>query len=181
MKPFNIILPLAVLWSISASGQTVNPQITAEELRAHVKYLASDELEGRGSGTEGNRKAAAYIAEQMKRYGLRPAGDNGTYFQTFEFVASVKVGKSNQCVVESRSAEAGKQELRPDVDFRPLGFTTNATVSAPLAFVGYGISAPESKYDEYADLDVNGKIVVALRFGPDGNDVHSDLNKHGSE
>ncbi|MBM2840764.1 MAG: putative aminopeptidase [Bacteroidetes bacterium] len=180
LKNITLFLSFTSLLWIGASAQTIGPEITAAELKAHVKYLASDELEGRGSGTEGNRKAAAYIADQMKKYGLKPAGDNGTYFQNFDFVAAVKLGKANQCVIESKGLPKTQIELKPDVDFRPLGFTTNASVSVALVFVGYGISAPESKYDEYKDLDVNGKIVVALRYGPDGNDMHSDLNKHTS-
>jgi aminopeptidase YwaD len=175
-----IILSLLLCTSVAAFGQTPTAAITAEELKAHVKYLASDELEGRGSGTEGNRKAAAYIADQMKQYGLKPAGDNGTYFQTFEFTASVKLGKANQCILEGSALPGGKSELSVDTDFRPLGFTTNVSVTGPIVFVGYGISAPDNKYDEYKGLDVNGKIVVALRFGPDGDDVHSDLNKFTS-
>jgi hypothetical protein len=177
-RSVTFLLALQTLVWIGVNGQSSKPEITAEELKAHVKYLASDELEGRGSGTEGNRKAAEYIANQMKQYGLKPAGDNGTYFQTFDFVAAVKLGKSNQCLLEGKGVP--KVRLEPDVEFRPLGFTTNTTLSAPLVFVGYGISAPDSKYDEYKDLDVNDKIVVALRYGPDGNDMHSDLNKYTS-
>ena len=175
-----LFLSLQTLLWIGASAQTITPEITAEELKAHVKYLASDELEGRLAGTEGNRKAAVYIADQMKLYGLKPAGDSGTYFQTFDFVASVKLGKTNQCVLEGKGIPHGRAELSVDKDFTPLGFTSNASVSGPLVFVGYGISAPDAKYDEYKDLDVNGKIVVALRYGPDGNDMHSDLNKYTS-
>ena len=175
-----LFLSLQTLLWIRANAQTGSPQITAEELKAHVRYLASDELEGRLSGTEGNRKAAAYIADHMKQYGLKPAGDNGTYFQTFDFVAAVKLGSANRCSLEGKAIANGKAELMVDSDFRPLGFSSNASVSAPLVFVGYGISAPDAKYDDYKDLDVNGKIVVALRYGPDGNDPHSDLNKYTS-
>jgi aminopeptidase YwaD len=175
-----VLLSLFLCTSVAAFGQTPTAAITVEELKAHVKYLASDELEGRGSGTEGNRKAAAYIAERMKQYGLKPAGDNGTYFQTFEFTASVKLGNTNKCVLEGSGVAGSKAELEVDTDFRPLGFTTNASVAGPIIFIGYGISAPDNKYDEYKDLDVNGKIVIALRFGPDGDDMHSDLNKFTS-
>lgn len=172
---FSLLVP-----TILAFGQTSSPAITAEELKEHVKYLASDQLEGRLAGTEGNRKAANYIAGLMKEYGLAPAGDSGTYFQTFDFVASVRLGDSNKCVLEGKAIEGGKEELKVDEAFRPLGFTSNASVSGPIVFVGYGISAPDSKYDDYKDLDVNGKIALALRYGPEGNDMHSDLNKYTS-
>ncbi len=166
--------------TVLALGQTSSPAITADELKEHVKYLASDELEGRLAGTEGNRKAANYIAGLMKGYGLAPAGDSGTYFQTFDFVASVRLGDGNKCILEGKAIEGGEEELKVDEAFRPLGFTSNASVSGPIVFVGYGISAPDSKYDDYKDLDVNGKIVLVLRYGPDGNDMHSDLNKYTS-
>ena len=175
-----IFIVSLLLVSAGAWAQTSTPEITAEELKAHVKYLASDELEGRLAGTEGNRKAAAYIADQMKLYGLKPGGDSGTYFQTFDFVASVKLGKSNACSLEGKGIEKGKIDLKTETDFRPLGFTSNASVSGPVLFAGYGISAPDARYDDYKDLDVNGKIVVVLRYGPDGNDMHSDLNKYTS-
>ena len=180
MKQLSAILLLIFLPALTTLGQTSSPAITAEEIKEHIKYLASDELEGRLTGTEGNRMAARYIAGLMKQYGLAPAGDSGTYFQSFDFVSSVKLGGNNACVVERKPDEGGKQELKVDTDFRPLGFTSNASVSGPVAFAGYGISAPDSKYDDYKDLDVNGKIVLVLRYGPDGNDMHSDLNKYTS-
>ena len=176
MKQLSAILLLIFLPALTTLGQTSSPAITAEEIKEHIKYLASDELEGRLTGTEGNRMAARYIAGLMKQYGLAPAGDSGTYFQSFDFVSSVKLGGNNACVVERKPDEGGKQELKVDTDFRPLGFTSNASVSGPVVFAGYGISAPDSKYDDYKDLDVNGKIVLVLRYGPDGNDMHSDLN-----
>ena len=180
MKQLSAILLLIFLPALTTLGQTSSPAITAEEIKEHIKYLASDELEGRLTGTEGNRMAARYIAGLMKQYGLAPAGDSGTYFQSFDFVSSVKLGGNNACVVERKPDEGGKQELKVDTDFRPLGFTSNASVSGPVVFAGYGISAPDSKYDDYKDLDVNGKIVLVLRYGPDGNDMHSDLNKYTS-
>lgn len=165
---------------LTGNAQTVTPEITADELRAHVKFLASDDLEGRASGTDGNRKAAAYIADQMKRYGLKPGGDNGTYYQTFEFVASTKLGTANACTIQSSTFSGGHLVLTPDVDFRPLGFSSNASVSGPVVFAGYGISAAEDNYNDYNDLDVNGKIVVVMRYGPDGNDPHSEFGKFTS-
>ena len=94
-RKFTLILVLSALALLYSFAQLSNPEITADELKAHVKYLASDELEGRASGTEGNRKAAAYIAEQFKQYGLKPAGDHGTYFQSFDFVSALKLGDGN--------------------------------------------------------------------------------------
>ncbi len=159
-------------------GQVSSPEITVDELKSHVKYLASDELEGRSSGTEGNRKAAQYLADQFKLYGLEPAGDSATYFQNFDFVSAVKLGAANSFVV---SPKKGKPlSLKADQDFRPLGFSSNAKVSGSLVFAGYGITAPEKNYDDYKDIDVKGKVVVVLRYGPDGADMHSAFYKHAA-
>lgn len=154
------------------SAQTSSPEITADEIKAHVKYLASDELEGRGSGTVGNTKAAEYLAERFREYGLKPAGANGTFYQPFEFVSAVKAGANNGMI----AVVSGKTfTLKLDSDFCPLGFSSDAKVTAPVFFAGYGISAPEKKYDDYENQDVKGKIVVVLRYGPDGNDMHSEF------
>ncbi len=169
-----------LLWvpTLGVLAQQSSPEITAGELQAHVKYLASDELEGRGSGSVGNRKAAQYIAKAFAEYGLKPAGTNGTYFQEFEFVSSVKLGSANTVTI----AHTGNVPLRLTVeeDFRPFGFSSNSSVSAPAVFAGYGITAPDLKYDDYQGLDVSGKVVIALRYGPDGNDMHSEFYRFTS-
>ena len=175
-----LLISLLVSAPLITTGQISTPAITADELRAHVKYLASDELEGRGSGTEGNRKAALYIADHMREYGLKPAGDSGTYYQSFDFISAVKLGRNNRCSIEGAAVGTDTQTLTLDTDFRPLGFTTNDSITAPIVFVGYGISAPDDKFDEYKDIDVNGKIIVALRYGPDGSSPHSQFYKYTS-
>jgi len=168
-------LALVFLLGTPLSAQTSGSAITAPELREHVKYLASDELEGRGSGTEGNAKAAVYIAVDLKIWGLKPAGDNGTFFQTFDFTSAVKPGEANALMLET----GGKRlQLKPDKDFRPFGFSANDTVSAPIVFVGYGVSAPEKSYDDYEGVDVKGKIVLMFRFAPDGSAPNSDFQKY---
>lgn len=180
MKALPLILTISIAIHVAhaqAPAPALAPAITIEDLRTHVQYLASDELEGRGSGTAGNAKAAAYLAAQFKQYGLQPAGTDGTYFQEFDFVASVRAGKNNACVLR-RGKES--RTLVLDKDFRPLGFSTNTTVTAPLIFAGYGISAPDDSYDDYSDIDVTGKAVIVLRFGPDGNDIHSKFYRHTS-
>ncbi len=173
---------IAALLFVSGCGSSLtkehistNSEITSAELKAHVKYLASDELEGRGSGTEGNKKAAEYLAEQFKAYGLKPAGENETFFQPFDFVSAVKLGGNNALAIEQKGK---RTSLKVDEDFRPYGFSSNAKATGSLVFAGYGITATDKNYDDYKNLDVNGKIVVVLRYGPDGNDPHSDFNKY---
>jgi aminopeptidase YwaD len=163
-----------------AVAQVSSPEITAGEIREYIKYLASDALEGRGSGTPGNAEAAIYIATDLKLWGLKPAGDNGTFFQPFEFVSAVKAGEHNACAIEARALAGGKKGLSVDTDFRPLGFSATGSASGQVVFAGYGISAPDKSYDDYAGLDVTGKIVIVLRFAPDGSAAQSDFQRYTS-
>jgi aminopeptidase YwaD len=156
-----------------AFSQTTSPEITAGELQTHIKFLASDALEGRGSGTEGNRKAAEYIVNLLKSYGVKPAGDSAGYYQPFDFVSSVKLGAGN--MLKIASGKGTELVAAPDVDFRPLGFSSNSSVTAPLVFAGYGMMATDSSYSDFSGVDVSGKIIVALRYSPDGNNPHGAL------
>ncbi len=149
------------------ASEISNPDITAAEVRAHVRYLASDELQGRGSGTSGNDRAADYIASRFKAAGLKPLGDSGAYFQKFSVFTGMKLGPVNRLVTQRGGITV---EHKVTDDFMPLSFSANGNVVGPIAFAGYGISAPDLKYDDYAGLDVRGKIVVVLRFTPDGEE-----------
>jgi Zn-dependent M28 family amino/carboxypeptidase len=162
----------------TAGAQTPPAGITADELREHVRTLASDEFEGRGAGTEGNEKAAAYIVQQFRAAGLKPAGDAGGYTQSFEFVKALELGPGNTLTlaVPTTGGSARELTLAPDADFRPLGFSSSASVQGEVVFVGYGISAPDKGYDDYAGLDVAGKVVMMLRHSPEGNNPHGELN-----
>jgi hypothetical protein len=145
-------------------------EITAPELQSHIQFLTSNRLAGRGSGTEGNRLAAEYIASEFQRYGLQPAGDNGTYFQEFRFTSGIEAGPHN-----AFSASAGGKEYRfaQDRDVRPLSFTTDTSITTGVVFAGYGITDTSLKYDDYAGIDVKGKIVFMLRYTPDGKKTES--------
>ncbi|HLT24940.1 MAG TPA: PA domain-containing protein, partial [Ignavibacteria bacterium] len=136
-----------------------NTDITSGELKEHIVYLSSGELEGRFPGTEGDRLAQQYIIDQFKSYGLKPGGDNGTYIQNFQMTTSVAMGMSN-------SFSSGSNNFTLGLDFTPLGFSTDGSASGSLVFAGYGITATENGYDDYADIDVSGKIAVILRYTP---------------
>jgi aminopeptidase YwaD len=174
-RPALTILMLLSVLSSPAHTQT-SPDITASDVQTYIKFLTSDELAGRAAGTEGNQRAAEYIAGLMKKDGLTPAGENGTYFQTFEFVSSVKLGAKNSLVLEGTDVPDGKLTLKTGEDYRPFGFSASTQVTGPLVFAGYGISSPDNKYDDYKDLDVSGKVLVVLRFSPDGNDPRSPFS-----
>jgi aminopeptidase YwaD len=143
----------------------VSSDITTTELQQHIKYLTSDKLEGRRAGEPGNVLAADYIARCFKQYGLHPAGDSGSYLQSFQFIASTKIGQRNALSVITH----GKQfAYTVENEFKPLTISADTTLTAPLVFAGYGISAADSlQYDDYAGIDVKNKIVCILRYSPD--------------
>jgi Zn-dependent M28 family amino/carboxypeptidase len=138
--------------------------IRPEAIRAHMTFLASDLLEGRGTGTRGYRIAAEYVAAQYAQYGLEP-GANGDWFQEVPFRETVPDPSST--VTISR-AGAEPQTLRIFDAFTSSGdpLSADKVVEGDIAFAGYGISAPEQKYDDYAGIDVRGKIVAIFTGGP---------------
>src|SRR5262245_30181579 len=131
-------------------------------LRKDLEYLASDECEGRGAQTQGIHKAAAYIAAEFKRLGLKPGGSDG-YYQPFRVQAGkATAGETNRLVL---TGPIGQQLALPyDKQFRTLGFSKSGVAKAPLVFAGYGIT--HEGYDDYKGLAVEGKIVVVLRKTP---------------
>ena len=148
--------------------EVADPRITAPEIVAHVKYLASEELQGRGSGSSGNDLAANYLVDRFRAAGLQPAGDNGSFFQEFPVFIGVEMGADNRVSLRGKK---GAQSLAAGDQFLPLGFSKNGAAYAPVVFAGYGISKPELDYDDYAGLDVRGKIVIVLRHTPDMDDT----------
>lgn len=161
------LLAAAVWAAPPPPGALNNPEITPAEVAAHVGYLASDELAGRGSGTSGNNLAGDYLAARFAVIGLQPAGEFGSYFQKFPVFTGVKLGARNELTFQQQGKPT---KLRVKEEFMPLSFTKNGSVTAPLVFAGYGISQPKLGYDDYKGLDVRGKIVVVLRYTPDGDD-----------
>jgi Zn-dependent M28 family amino/carboxypeptidase len=129
---------------------------------AHIQYLADDQLEGRGTGTPGFAKAASYVRGQFQRAGLQPAGDQG-YLQTVEF--NVLQLDEQQSSVEF--LRLGKSEAIQFGEDGYLNPTSNAAaVEAPTVFVGYGLKIPEANVDDFAGLDLKGKIAVLVTGGP---------------
>lgn len=158
--------------------------ITAGDLHAHVEYLASDELAGRLTGSPGNRQAAEYIAAQLQAAGLKPFGESGTFFQNFEFNAGVKVvTPENRLTITSAAVGAAPVSFVPERDFLPLSFTESGTIEGEVVFAGYGLVAPGKPgegHDSYEGLDVTNKIVLVLRYVPEGVDQkrRAELNRY---
>ncbi|NIR51318.1 M28 family peptidase [candidate division KSB1 bacterium] len=157
----------------SPDKAALSPEISREDIKTMVGYLASDELEGRMTGTEGIQLAADYIADQFTEAGLQPMGHDETYFQEFQFTSGLKLLPEQNHLQLTLSHEK-PIEFQVDEDFRPLGFTANETVEGEVVFAGYGLSVPGKLgegYDSYAGLDVEDKIVLVLRYVPEEVDV----------
>jgi len=140
------------------------------ELKKHVEILASDEMEGRETGTKGEQMAADYISEQFKLAGLTPKGDKGKFLQEFDVLAGKFYGKNNQLIVKGESMQAG-------TDFYALEFSGNGEVSGKLESVDYGIVSPDEGVDDYkGKKKLKGKIFVIETATPiNGNNPHSGI------
>jgi Zn-dependent M28 family amino/carboxypeptidase len=148
-----------------AAMQRIDP----ERIRAHVKFLSHDLLEGRGTGQRGGDIAAEYIASQFAQYGLKPAGDNGTYTQKVPMVGITPGAETTF----SLSTETGKTtDLKPLDQYVAYDQTQQpqSDVNAQIVFVGYGIEAPEYKWDDYKGVDVKGKVLLMLVNEPTSDD-----------
>ena len=152
----------AVLFLLAFTALDARPPIRAKDYLAHVKHLSSPEMRGRGTGSPELDKAAAYIAGQFLKAGLRPAGGDG-YYQSFPVSVGSMLGEANRL---SYSVGGDRRELAIDADYIPMSFSGSGTVSAPVVFAGYGITAREYGYDDYAGVDARGRIAVLLAHEP---------------
>ncbi len=155
------------------------PAIETGDLRAHLAALASDTTEGRLTGSPGERIATSYVARAFRRFGLLPDGDQGSYFQSFGFTGGVSLGPDNRLELEQVAAPPPTV----DVDWRPFAFSREGEIpAAEVVFVGYGIVAPAAEgqraVDDYADVDVEGKWAMALRFIPEELSAESRQHLH---
>ncbi len=140
-------------------------------IQQHVEFLADDSLEGRMSGSKGSKLAADYIVEQFTQLNLKPAGEDDGFFQAFEFNGGSKVILEQNKFHLSRKFDGNEElmEFKVEDDFLPFSFSNNGIVEGEVAFVGYGLSETgDSGYNSYAGIDVKDKIVIALRYVPEG-------------
>jgi len=137
-------------------------------IRAHVQFLSSDLLEGRGTGQRGGDIAADYMATQFALYGLKPAGDNGSYMQRVPMVG-IATDPSSTISLDLKDKPL---QLRQNDDIVAVDESQSATsdIDAPLVYVGYGIVAPEYNWNDYKDLDVKGKVLLMLVNEPPSED-----------
>jgi Zn-dependent M28 family amino/carboxypeptidase len=144
--------------------------IDPEHIRAHVRFLSHDLLEGRGTGQRGGDIAAEYIATQFALYGLKPAGDNGTYLQKVPMVGLETQPATTFSIVPD-SGEVMSLKRFDDYVATDNSQNAESVVDAPLVYVGYGITAPEYQWDDYKGTDVKGKVLLILVNEPPSEDV----------
>lgn len=162
------------------------PEFSKRRMMTDLRYLASPKLEGRGSGTVGGDKAARYLQSLLRSLRLQPKGGEhapaaGPYLQPFDFTAGIRVADGTALALAtptaSRALEVGK-------GFNPLGFSATGALDAEVVFCGYGISADEAGYDDYAGLDVTGKAVLVFDGIPGAGDnaeaLRSELIRFGA-
>src|SRR6202051_1861197 len=152
----------------------VNPQTYLDD----VRYLASPELKGRATGSPELEKAASYISSQFQSFGVKPV-PGSSYEQAFTTTVGAHLGPNN------RFEATPGQTLTLRTGFVPFSFSSSGTVSAPVVFVGYGITASEYNSDEYAGGDVKDKIVLLVRHEPQEDDDKSvfqgkELTQHST-
>ncbi len=142
------------------------PDINAADLSARDKAISSDAFEGRGPGTKAGEAAAQWIADEMKRIGLKP-GNHGSYFQTVPAVNITLDAAKSSLVFDTAKGQINPKFPDEDVYWTPQFKSTQVSVKdSPLVFVGYGVVAPEYHWNDYAGVDVKGKTVVILVNDP---------------
>jgi Zn-dependent M28 family amino/carboxypeptidase len=148
-----------------AAMETINP----EHIRWHVRFLAHDLLEGRGTGQRGGDLAAEYIATQFAEYGLKPAGDNGSYLQKVPLVGITSLPETQFALLPKQGAA---MDLKPLDQYVAYDQTqqSQSDVDADIVYVGYGIEAPEYNWDDYKGADVRGKVLLMLVNEPPSDD-----------
>jgi len=187
MRATVIVLFLVCLLSIVAQAQSAHKhmadqvrlpgaafaalqKIDPERIRAHVRFLSHDLLEGRGTGQRGGDISAEYIGTQFALYGLKPVGDNGTYLQKVPMVGITPATETVFSLVSSK----GTTDLKPLEQYVAYDQTQQpqSDVDADIVYVGYGIEAPEYTWDDYKGTDVRGKVLLTLVSEPPSDDVN---------
>ncbi|RWU12827.1 M28 family peptidase [Pseudidiomarina gelatinasegens] len=181
-----IALTLGLAACVDDTQSTAAPSADAVALQAHLEFLASDDLEGRDTGSRGHEIAAKYIATEFKRLGLEPAGDDGTYFQRIKFRRSFLEENSASFTLNTGDGEVALEYPKQFLT-GPSPYSEQDDVEAPLVFVGYGLVSDAFGIDDYAGLDVEGKIVVMVTGRPEslpseeGAHLNSSKTKFAAE
>lgn len=174
-KPKVCLLNFLLLFSLVFSVSAQKPSDVEKNLRTHVSYLASEQLEGRRTGERGATNAAGYVANMFANYklktGLNQINQKGktvkSYLQSFPYISGISTGEGNAFSINATS-------LNLQTDWMPYGFSPNGNVGTyEIVFAGFGITAAEANYDDYSGLDVRNKTVVIFAGAPDGGNPRS--------
>ena len=170
---------LAAALAIAAPTTTTTQVASVDPQRYlnDVKLLTEPKMEGRGDGSKGLVRAEHVLEARYKSLGLEPAGSHG-YFQPFAVTTGAKLKGKNRLVFENGK---NNTDLKLERDYVPLSFSRSAVEAAPLVFAGFGITAPEFDYDDYAGMEVKDKFVVVLRYEPKGfvaKTMSASLTRH---
>ena len=161
--------PVPHVSALPPAAEQAMAAVDPERIRAQVKFLASDLLEGRGTGQRGGDIAAEYIATQFALYGLNPAGDNRSYLQKVPMVGIATQDDTTFALIPVKSQP---MHLRNRTDYVAMDETANATddLDAPIVWMGYGIEAPEFNWNDYKNVDVKGKVLLMMVNEPPSED-----------
>ena len=164
--------------SVPAPVEHARKAFSADAMKAHDQFLASDLLEGRGPGTRGDRLAINYIAAQFEAYGLEPAGDNGTYLQKVPLLGiTTDPEKTSLSFTKEGGQTIGPLKYLDEYVGTDLTQSESNSLNSELVFVGHGVVAPEYRWDDYKGLDTRGKTLVMLVDDPPANPSEPDLFK----
>lgn len=170
-KSFIYVFLMFISWTVLSAQESDR----LEPIKTDLKYLSSDELEGRLPGTQGNKLAAEYIVSRFREIGLLPI--NNSYAQEFKIKNEILLTDENKTSFTKIVEKPGlpedmwlkaKKDWTLGNEYRPVSISSNGTAEGEVAFVGYGISAKEFDYDDYKDIDVKGKIVIIISDSADG-------------
>jgi hypothetical protein len=167
------LFALAPLLCVLAAAQQPVDLIRTSNIKAEMFFLSADEMAGRKTASHEAQIAANYIASEFLRYGLKPMGDDGTYFQSFDLVTA-SPDKQNLSLIGRRNGVEKSYQLDHDFDFSDLLESNNsATATGPLVFLGYGVNAPEYEYSDFSGIDLHRKIALVLTHEPQESDPNS--------
>lgn len=167
-----LVSAILISWKGNEPAPGFKTKISEINLKANLTYLASDELEGREAGTRGETVASGFISSELKKYGVLPFGDNGTYFQNYNLATTIADSTSEITLLDASGKEQKTFHQKLDI-LIGSGCVKDINVTTDFVFVGYGITADEYQYDDYKGLDVKGKVVVAIEGEPEnGNSTY---------
>ena len=148
-------------------------EISSDDIMKHIRFLADDKRAGRYPGTRESRDVISYLINHLKSYGIQPGGESGSFKQTFSILDSVKLGENNSLTINSKPMNLKE-------DYVPLWFSGNAALSSDIIFAGYGfnILTDSLVWNDYKDIDVEGKWVMVMRHSPERDNPHSIYAPH---